>query len=342
MKAAVLRGVHDLRLEELPDPIPAKNEVLIQIKASGICGTDVHMWEGTNDEGTFPFIPGHEWAGEIIEAGPDVKTLTAGDRVVGECFIPCHVCMNCKDGLPSAMCLDPEYYGFAWHTPGGMAGLHASKEERLYKIPHNVSFEEAALVEPASVAYHGIWGAGGGAAPHDRVVVFGTGPIGLCAMLACQASGAPVVIVEPQPYRRNMAADLGADHVVDPSEGDVVEQVMDHTNGRGASLVLECSGSNGALAATIDVVAKGGRVVFIGHSIGRKVPIEVGKSIWQGSSFVGSCDSPFFFPKTLDFMSRRLVDLTQIITHRFPLEDVVDAFELGKKASDSGKILLVD
>jgi len=117
---------------------------------------------------------------------------------------------------------------------------------------------------------------------------------------------------------------------------------MDHTNGRGASLVLECSGSNGALAATIDVVAKGGRVVFIGHSIGRKVPIEVGKSIWQGSSFVGSCDSPFFFPKTLDFMSRRLVDLTQIITHRFPLEDVVDAFELGKKASDSGKILLVD
>jgi L-iditol 2-dehydrogenase len=83
MKAAVLRGVDDLRLEELPDPQPADNEVLIHTKASGICGTDVHMWEGINEEGTFPFIPGHEWAGEVVEVGKDIKTLSVGDRVVG-------------------------------------------------------------------------------------------------------------------------------------------------------------------------------------------------------------------------------------------------------------------
>jgi L-iditol 2-dehydrogenase len=341
MRAAVLRGVHDLRLEELPDPRSADNEVLIRVKAAGVCGTDVHMWEGTNTEGTFPFIPGHEWAGEVVEVGKDVKTLSVGDRVVAEVPIKCRVCPNCKDGMDPNMCPDFELYGFSWEYPGGMAEYTVSKGERLFKIPDNVSYEEGALAEPVSVAYHGVWGSGGGAAPHDRVVVFGAGPIGLFAMLTCKASGAPVITVEPQPFRRQMAQDLGADVVIDPTAGDVVEQVLDHTGGRGATLVLECSGSNGALEATVDVVAKQGRIVLIGQSVGRKIPIEIGKTIFQGATIVGSSGSPYFFPKTLAFMSRRLVDLTPVITHRFPLTNILEAFELGKRASDSAKILRI-
>jgi threonine dehydrogenase-like Zn-dependent dehydrogenase len=198
----------------------------------------------------------------------------------------------------------------------------------LFKIPDNVSYEEGALAEPVSVAYHGVWGSGGGAAPHDRVVVFGAGPIGLFAMLTCKASGTPVITVEPQSFRRQMAQDLGADVVIDPTAGDVVEQILDHTGGRGATLVLECSGSNGALEATVDVVAKQGRIVLIGQSVGRKIPIEIGKTIFQGATIVG-------------FVSRRLVDLTPVITHRFPLTNILEAFELGKRASDSAKILLI-
>ena len=341
MKAAVLRAVHDLRLEELPDPQPASNEARIRVKAAGICGTDVHMWEGTNTEGTFPFIPGHEWAGEVVEVGEDIKTLLVGDRVVAEVPIKCRVCANCKDGMDPNMCPDFELYGFSWECPGGMAEYTIAKEERLFKIPGNVSYEEAALVEPLSVAYHGVWGSGGGAAPHDRVVVFGAGPIGLFATLTCKASGAPVIVVEPQLSRRQMAQSLGADVLIDPTGGDVVEQVMDHTGGRGATLVLECSGSNGALEATVDVVAKQGRIVLIGQSAGRKIPIEIGKTIFQGTTVVGSSGSPYFFPKTLTFMSRRLVDLTPVITHRFPLSDVLEAFELGKMCSDSAKMHLI-
>ncbi len=345
MKAAVLRGVHDLRLEELPDPRPADNEVLIRVRAAGICGTDVNMWRGTNDEGAFPFIPGHEWAGEVVEVGRDIKTLSAGDRVVAEPPIKCHVCPNCKDGMDPNMCADFELYGFSWEYPGGMAEYTVSKEERLFKMPDNVSYEEGALVEPVAITYHGVWGAGGGVAPHDRVVVFGAGPIGLFAMLTCQASGAPVVVVEPQSYRRQLAQDMGADVVIDPTAGDVVEQVLDHTGGQGATLVLECSGSDGALAATMDVVAKEGRVVLIGQSGGRKVAIEIGKSIWQGATIIGSSGCPYFFPKTLTFMSRHLVDLTKVVTHRFPLTDALEAFELGKKggkrSGDSAKILLI-
>jgi L-iditol 2-dehydrogenase len=341
MKSVVLREVHDLRLEELPDPSPADDEVLIRVKAAGVCGTDVHMWEGTNTEGTFPFIPGHEWAGEVVEVGKEVKTVFVGDRVVAEVPIMCHVCPNCKDGMDPNMCPDFELYGFSWECPGGMAEYTVSKEERLFKIPSNVSYQEAALVEPVSVAYHGVWGSGGGAAPHDRVVVFGAGPIGLFAMLSCKASGAPVIVVEPQLFRQQMARDLGADVVLDPTTGDVVAQVLDHTDGRGATLVLECSGSNGALEATLDVVAKHGRIVLIGQSVGRKIPVEIGKTVFQRATIVGSSGSPYFFPKTLTFMSRRLVDLASVITHQFPLTDVLDAFELGKKATDSGKILLI-
>lgn len=341
MKAAVLRGVHDLRIENVADPRPADNQVLVRVRAAGLCGTDVHMWEGTNTEGTFPFIPGHEWSGDVVEAGKGIKTMAAGDRVVAEVPIRCRVCANCKDGMDPNMCADFELYGFSWDYPGGMAEYTLAKEERLFKIPDNVGYEEAALVEPVSVAYHGVWRSGGGAAPHDRVLVFGAGPIGLFALLACKASGAPVTVVEPQPFRQKMARELGADAVIDPSTGHLVEQVIDRTGGRGATLVLECSGSNGALASVLDVVARQGRVVLIGQSVGRRVAIEIGRAIPQGVTIVGSSGSPYFFPKTLAFMSRRLVDLLRVVTHRFPLDEIVGAFELGQKGGESAKILVL-
>jgi L-iditol 2-dehydrogenase len=341
VKAAVLHGIHDLRLQDVPDPRPSSNEVLIHVKAAGLCGTDVHMWEGTNREGTFPFIPGHEWSGEVMEVGKDVKMVSRGDRVVAEVPIPCRICDNCKDGMEPNMCPDFELYGFSWENPGGMAEYTLAREERLFRIPDNVSYEEASLVEPVSVAYHGVWGSGGGVAPHDRVVVFGAGPIGLFAMLSCRASGAPVIVVEPQLFRRRMALDLGADVTLDPMDGNLVEQVLDHTGGRGATMVLECSGSNGALAASLDVIGKQGRVVLIGQSAGRKIPIEIGKAIFGRTTVVGSSGSPYYFPKTLTFMSRRLVDLMPVVTHRFPLSEILHAFELGKCGADCAKILVL-
>jgi L-iditol 2-dehydrogenase len=160
-------------------------------------------------------------------------------------------------------------------------------------------------------------------------------------MLSCKASGAPVIVVEPQAVRREMARDLGADAVLDPTGGDLVAQVMDRTGGRGATLVLECSGSNGALAATLDVVGKQGRIVLIGQSAGRKIPIEIGKAIFERTTIVGSSGSPYFFPRTLTFMSRRLVDLMPVVTHRFPLSQILDAFELGKSGAGCAKILVL-
>ena len=341
MKAAVLRNIKDLRLEELPDPEPADNELVIRIRACGICATDVHMWQGTNTEGTYPFVPGHEWAGEVVEVGSDVKAFSVGDRVVGEVAIACRVCPNCKDGMAPEMCSDLQLSGFAWLAPGGMAEYHVSKVDRLHKIPDNLSYEEAALVEPISIGYHAVWGSGGGVGPHDRVVVFGCGPIGMLTMLTCKAAGTPVIVVEPHPYRRQMAQELGADGAVDPTGGNLEEQIMDHTAGRGASLVFECSGSDAGRGATVDIVANRGRIVLIGQGENQKVPIELDQAIFKGASIVGSCGTAFYFAKTLVFMSRRLVDFGQVITPRLPLDQVHEAFKLGDRQAESGKIMLL-
>ena len=341
MRAAVLRGVNDLSLEEHPAPRPAADEVLVRVEACGVCATDVNMWRGTNLEGAFPFIIGHEWAGEIVEAGSEVGAFAVGDRVVGEVAEPCRVCVNCRAGLPAVACIHARYYGFSWQTPGGMAEYHAAKEERLHKIPDNLSYEEAALVEPISIGYHGVWDSGGGVLPHDRVVIFGGGPIGMLTMLVCKAAGAPVAVVEPHPHRREMAQELGADAAIDPMEGDLVEQVMAYSEGRGASLVVECSGNEAARAATLDVVAFHGRIVLIGIRANSTAPLELDKLIFKEATIAGSDGSGFVFAKPLELMSRRVVDFAKVITHRFPLDQVDRALELGAGQAESSKIMIV-
>lgn len=340
MKAAVFRGVGDLRLEELPAPRPSEDQVLVRMIECGVCGTDVHMYQGTNDEGTFPFIGGHEWVGKVIEAGRNVRSLKVGDRVIGETFLPCHCCANCQDGMHPLMCDSPEYYAFEWEHPGGFCEYHVSVPDRLIKVPENVTDDEAVMAEPLSVAYHGLWGDGRSVSPHDRVCIIGGGPIGLLGVQIAKAAGAPTVMIEPISFRRNLAKELGADAAFDPHAPGLVEQVMDFTGGRGASVVLEASGSDQGTATTIDVLAPEGTIVLVGHTVGHKVPVEVGRLIWKNARMVGSLGSPFFMPKTLAFMSRHLVDVTRIITHRFPLDQIHEALQLGADMSASAKIII--
>ena len=340
MTAVVLRGVNDLRVEELPVPTPGAGQVLIKNKVTGVCGTDVHMWAGTNFEGTFPFIPGHEWFGEVVEVGPEVQSVSVGDRVTGEPFIPCGRCAVCKDGAPSAFCPNHEYYGFTWDTMGAMAEYMVSPEVRLHKIPGHLSGDEGALVEAVSVAYHAIWGRGGGVAPHDRVGIQGVGPIGLLAAQIAQASGAQVVVIEPAPYRQEMARMIGIEDILDPTADGWMDQVMDLTDGLGFTLIVECSGNPNGIASTMDTIGIDGRIVLTGQSMGLKIPIELGKTIWKHATVTSSCDAPHFFPKTIAYMSRGLADVTKVITHRFPLDEALPAFELGNKGTGSAKIVL--
>lgn len=342
MKAAVLRNVNDMRIEQLPDPSADEGEVVIRVQACGVCATDINMWRGTNDEGTFPFIPGHEWSGDIVEVGRGVEAFAVDDRVVGECVMACRECRNCREGLPPESCSNIKLFGFGPDTPGAMSEYHKSPVARLHKIPDNVSYEEASLVEPISIAYNGVWGTAGGVKPHDRVAVMGCGPIGMFAVLVCKAAGVPVIAIEPHPDRRQMALKYGAQAALDPTAGKLVDEVMDLTDGQGASLIVECSGSDSGRASAVDIVARKGRIVLIGLGPPEEpVPMNMNKAVFRCARILGSDGSSHYFATPLELMSRRIVDFAQVITHRFPLDGIQEALELGVRQAASSKITLV-
>jgi threonine dehydrogenase-like Zn-dependent dehydrogenase len=259
---------------------------------------------------------------------------------MGDSFIACGVCDVCKENINSAFCPHHEAYGFHPDYSGGMCEYLKSPEQRLHKLADNMSFEEGALVENVSVPYTGIWQQAGGVAGHDRVAIFGAGPIGLMAMLIAKVAHAQTMIVEPMSFRREMAEKLGAEVIIDPKKEDPVERIRHYTRGKGATLVIECSGSDKGLAATIDAAALDGRILLVGHSVGRKVPVEVGKLIWTGVRMTGTCAAYGFFPKVIDFMARKPIDFSQVITHRFPLTDILNAMEVGMRTDESMKIIL--
>lgn len=346
MKAAVLSGPLKLKVEEIETPRIEPDEVLVKVKASGICGSDVECYKGHSKEGRYdiaPYVPGHEWSGEVVEAGSEVVAFKEGDRVVGDCVVGCGRCYYCKSGMNPAFCTDMLEYGFMPAANGGDQEYLKVKEKALHKIPTALTWEEGALVEPFSVSYHGVWGVGGGVDASQDVAVLGAGPIGLFALVIAKVAGARAFAVEQLENRNVIAKKLGADAIIDPSREDPTKRILDLTNGQGVDLVVEASGSDEAIAATVDMAKRNGRVVYIGHSIGRKIPIEIGKIVWKGVTLVGKAGSPYFFPRTIDFMSRAKskVDFASVITHRSPLQKAVEAFELASERGRSVKILLL-
>jgi L-iditol 2-dehydrogenase len=346
MKAAVLSGPLKLKVEEMGMPKVKPDEALVKVKASGICGSDVECYRGHSKEGRYdiaPYVPGHEWSGEVVEIGSEVVAFKSGDRVVGDCVIGCGRCYYCKSGMNPAFCTDRLEYGFMPTANGGDEEYLKVKEVALHKIPTAMTWEEGALAEPFSVSYHGIWGVGGGVDASQDVAVLGAGPIGLFALVTAKVAGARTFVVEQLENRAVIARKLGADAIIDPSRENPTKRILDLTNEHGVDLVVEASGSDEAIAATVDMAKRNGRVVYIGHSIGRKIPVEIGKILWKGVTLVGKAGSPYFFPRTIDFMSRarNTVDLASIITHRFPLEKAVEAFELASERSRSVKILIL-
>ena len=345
--AAYLSGPHDLKLKEVEQSVLKPDQVLVKVGAVGVCGSDIACYLGASKEGRYdiaPYVPGHEWAGEVVELGAEVTTLKERDMVAGLDTLPCDVCDNCKDGLNSAFCRNLRDGGFMPNTPGGMGEYLVIEEKHAHKLSEGMTLEQGALVEPCAMAYHGIAGEGGYVDASDDVVVFGAGPIGFFAAMVAKIVGAKVVVVEPIAFRRQMLTKtLGVDATVDPKTQDVAKTVMELTEGRGASLVVECSGTDAAISKTIEVAKHAGRVRFIGHSIGRKVPVEIGLAIWKGLALNGMVGAPNFFPRTIRFMTRARtkIDYTQVITHRFPLEKIQDAFDLaiGKK-DETVKVML--
>ncbi|MCR5160733.1 MAG: alcohol dehydrogenase catalytic domain-containing protein, partial [Lachnospiraceae bacterium] len=262
-KAAFMHGPFDLRIEELELPPLKPNQVLIKLRACGICQSDVECFEGKSAEGRYdiaPYTPGHEWVGTAVEIGSECSSVKVGDKVVGDCVLPCHQCANCKDGKMSSACLNMREVGFRPDSPGGFGEYMILEEAYTHVIPDDWYDEIGIFVENFNVGYWGVWGNKCDPDASDDCVIIGGGPIGCSAAMVCKTSGATVIVVDPVEARRENALKYGADYVVDPTAGNVEEQIKALTNGRGASVVIECSGNDIGIASLFDIAGHSARI----------------------------------------------------------------------------------
>lgn len=347
-KIAFLRGPFDLHIEEVTVPDPRSHEILVKVKAAGICGSDVECFEGKSKEGRYdiaPYTPGHEWAGQVEAIGSEVVDFQIGDKVTGDCVLNCFTCENCKRGLMPSACLNFREAGFRPDSPGGWGEYLLFQQHHLHKLPYDWTFEEGALVEPFSVGYYGVWGPGGWVDASDDVVIFGAGPIGLSALIVCKTAGAKVVMVDPLANRRACAESFGADVSLSPLEvGDLGKELARYMRtSRGASVLIEASGNDDAIAALFEVAGQQPRIRLIGHSVGHKVPVEIGKVLWRGMSIYGQGGASSFMPRTITFMDsiRGRVDLAGLISHSMPFEKLHEAVDLAcTKKAEAIKVML--
>ena len=299
------------------------NEVMIRSRRVGICHSDYELLAGKYIIPiSYPVTPGHEWVGEVVEVGANVKGLQPGDRVVGECVIR----------TPERI----HHFGFS--MDGANREFFAARPEWLHKLPDAVDDAKGALIEPFTCGYYAVMRHGGVNAA-DSVVVSGGGTIGLVTAAAAIGMGARVIVVDPVKLRRDIALRLGAAAAVDPSADDPIGAVQELTKG-GADLVVECAGHPASLANVFDYARPEGDISMVGISIGQTVPVELGKIQIKDLSVKGCIGSPGVWPAAIRFLERTGIDLSPIQTHSFALDQALPALELGRDPRRAVKITL--
>ena len=336
MKAAVLYRPFDVRIKEVPVPKPKANEVLVAMKAVGVCGSDVHYFK-EGRIGSYvvkkPMILGHEAAGQIVKLGPKVKGLKVGDRVAIEPGVPCRRCEFCKTGKYN-LCPDVVFYA----TPpydGAYCEYQVAAADFVFKLPANVTYEMGAMIEPLAVGMHAC--NRGGVGPGDRVAVLGAGPIGLVSLQAAAARGAAQLIaVDIDANRLKLAKKLGATDVVNAATKDTVKEILRLTDGLGADVVLETAGTAATTQQTVACARNGGRIVLVGLPSEDRIEMPVVEAICKEVYISGLFRYAHMYPPSIALVSRRAIDVKSMITKRFRLEDVPKALAFavhqGKKA----------
>jgi len=323
MKALIFDEPKKPVVTQVQMPRMTDNDVLIRSRRVGICHSDYELLAGQYIIPiSYPVTPGHEWVGEVVEVGKNVKSLSKGDRVVGECVIQ----------TPERI----HHFGFS--MDGADREFFTARPEWLHRLPDAVDDAKGALIEPFTCGYYAVL-RNGGTNASETVVVSGGGTIGLVSAAAAIGMGARVIVVDPVPLRRKIAKKLGADAVVDPSDGNAVAMVKELTGG-GADLVIEAAGHSSSLASVFDYARPEGRVSMVGINIGQKFPVELGKIQIKNLTVRGCIGSPGVWPSAIRFLERTGLDLSPIQTHTFKLDDALAALELGVKPQEAVKVTL--
>ncbi len=343
-----------LEVRDWPDPEIGPQDVLLEIRACGVCGSDMHFYETDEDDyilypglTKFPTILGHEFSGKVVEAGQEVELLKVGDMVTVEEMIWCGRCIPCRNGYPNH-CTNLEEIGFT--IPGAFANYIGVDEKFCWKIDaiaerfgdEERAYEVGALSEPTSVAYNAMFERAGGFRPGHYVSVFGAGPIGLAAIGLAKAAGAGTIAAfELSPQRRELAKKVGADYVYDPREVNAGEVLMELSKGAGFDFHVEAAGAPQLTIPEMEqALAINGKMVQIGRAA-QRVPMYLEAfQVRRAQAFGAQGHSGHeTFPNVIRLVAAGRLDLSPIITARYRLADTVDAIARSTERED-GKIMV--
>ncbi|MBN1399649.1 MAG: zinc-binding dehydrogenase [Anaerolineae bacterium] len=315
MKTVIIYGALDVRVKEVEIPKIGPHDVLVRVRASGICGSDVHRYLATAFGLTwkYPMNSGHEYCGDVAEVGSEVRRFRVGDKAT---------------------------LGVAW--PQGNLGAFSEyvfipdADRRLVKVPQHVSYEDGAVIEPFTVALKSCYRPM--LKPQDSILILGAGAIGLSVLLLCRARGIEnVTVSEISDKRRQLAAKIGA-QTINPAAENLEEIVKSATKGKGADVTFECAGAEATLKQAFALTSRGGRIGLIAHY--RKVPPFDFEGFMSGSrSLYRPMDATPFYAEAVQLVAEGKVDLAQLVSHKFPLEQAQEAFEVAIKPNESVKVL---
>lgn len=341
MKALLLTAPSTLELVDYPDPAPGDDEVVVRIHACGICGSDIHGWDGSTGRRRPPLIMGHEAAGEVIATGPRVQAWRPGDRVTFDSTISCGTCRFCAEGQVN-LCENRRVVGVApteYRQQGAFAERLALPARILYRLPDDLSFEHAAMVEPVSIAVHAVQRIP--LAPESTAVVIGSGMIGLLVIQALRWAGAKnIVAVDLADNRLALARQLGATHAINSGSTDAAAEVARITGGLGAEVAFEVVGFTPTLNLALAVLKRGGACVLVGNLSPKTQDFPLQAVVTKELRIVGSCASAGEYPLCLDLIARGVIDVKPMIETVAPLADGADWFSR-LSAKDGGRYMKV-
>ncbi len=327
MRALVLSEYKHLAVSDVPTPVAARDELLIAVAACGICGSDVHGYDGSTGRRIPPLVMGHEAAGTVVATGADVTSFKVGDRVAFDSTVYCGACEYCRKGEIN-LCNERQVLGVScgeYSRAGAFAEFLTVPARIVCALPDSFSFPEAAMLEAVSVALHGV--AVSGMRAGDTVLIVGAGMIGLLLLQAARAAGAArVVVSDLDATRLKLAADLGANQTLQESGETLVKSMLAATAGQGVDVVLEAVGRDETISAGIDCVRKGGTVTLVGN-VSPSVSMPLQKVVSRQIRLQGSCASSGEYGEAIALIASGKIKVAPLITAVAPLSDGPQWFE---------------
>jgi 2-desacetyl-2-hydroxyethyl bacteriochlorophyllide A dehydrogenase len=320
MKAVLFERPHQLNVVQKQLRVLKSNEVMLKVTACGVCGTDLHIVEGSS-RSTPPVVLGHEYAGTIEAIGPEVHGYSVGDAVAVDPNIACGSCFFCRRGEVH-LCENLRALGV--DIDGGMAEMCIVPVGQLYRLPKSITREKAAFIEPLSCAVHGIDRAR--IRPGDTVVILGGGTVGLLMVQLSLISGASrAIVAEPLEWKRKIALKVGANLVLDPDKENITDAIRDLTH-VGADVVIECAGRPDTVSLGFELVRRGGTLELFGVCpVGLKVPFEPNNVYFKELTIVGSYVNPHTFDRSVALLAENRISIEHFVIQQFPLDGVQEA-----------------